>query len=257
MTIEASLIDGGKKDKVPQARYPLIGIVGPMGAGKSTLGGLLVTNLSVPGFGVTKFEEEYPENPFLAKFYEDPHSYSFQSQAFFLESKAKQLREVMPLLSQGSVIVDPAIEMDRIFAQTQNVMGWMSNDEFATYRGLYDALVAENQIVRPDFFVVVNAPHETLKERILERGRDFELRVLTEHPEYLEVLHRQVENFARGGISGGSVIYIDSQRYNFVDSPQGRWVAVGQVLDWMSYYHARSQDGRGANGDKLIMPSFI
>ena len=59
-----------------------IAIEGVIGVGKTTLARLLQ-----PAFEADLLLEEFEENPFLAKFYDDRVRYAFQTQIFFLLSR--------------------------------------------------------------------------------------------------------------------------------------------------------------------------
>lgn len=236
-------------------RYLYIGLVGPVGAGKSTIGDLMTQFLSVPSYPVTKFEERYDENPFLTDFYASPKEFSFKSQVFFLESKVRQLKVVSEDLARGSVVVDPALEMDRIFARTQAMMGWMSEGELSTYEALHDSLKDQQGIIDPDLYIVVNAPADIIRQRVKERGRDFELRLLSEQPEYFDRLCDQVDSYAKS-IKTIPVINIDSQRRDFVNTPHGRWDAMSEIMAWTGYYF-RDNHRNSSKESKLIIPSFL
>lgn len=252
MAVEAPLkVETSEKN----IRYPLIGVLGPMGSGKSTLTDLVVQLWNVPDYPVGKCEEFYEGNPFLNDFYNEPERYSFRSQTFFLESKIRQLKEVMPNLSQESIIVDPALEMDRIFARTQAGVGWMTDAELVVYENLYDVLKAERGIVDPDLYIVVNTSPDVIRQRVKERGREFELKILRDRPDYFDKLCDQVTEFAKNSPKA-PVINIDSQRLNYVSTPYGRWNAVNEVMDWTSYYF-RKDGNQGSDGSKLILPSFL
>ena len=66
-------------------RYPIIGVVGPLGSGKTTVAELLEINWNVPSFPVKRFEEQYPQNPYLESFYDNPRKYAYPNEIFFLE----------------------------------------------------------------------------------------------------------------------------------------------------------------------------
>ena len=61
-----------------------IAIEGVIGAGKTSLTRLLHDRL-----GGRLILEKFEENPFLARFYQDPERYSFPTQIFFLLTKCR------------------------------------------------------------------------------------------------------------------------------------------------------------------------
>jgi deoxyadenosine/deoxycytidine kinase len=180
----------------------IIGIIGPTGAGKSTVSRILGDKLGLP-----VVEENYPQSPYLERFYKEPKRWSFHSQTWFFLEKIGQLRKVDFSKSQ---IIDPALEMDFIYAQTLNRIGFMDGREFKIYKDMFDAvytnLLVENKVKKPDVFLVVNAPADTLVQRIRERGRPYEQIMLNKYPSYLANLKRGVEMFAER-----KVIYVDTK----------------------------------------------
>lgn len=183
------------------------GVLGPIGAGKSTISKLLGERLGVP-----VIEERFSENPFLENFYANPKEWSYKSQTWFLTEKIKQLSELDFSRSQ---IIDPALEMDLIYAQTLHKIGFMEQREFNLYKdtfdGIYDYLKEEGKIKKPDIFLVVNAPSSVLEKRIRERGRPYELIMLRKYPSYLANLKRNVDAFSE------KQIYVDTRDGRFVD----------------------------------------
>jgi deoxyadenosine/deoxycytidine kinase len=179
----------------------IIGIIGPTGAGKSTVSKILGERLGLP-----IVEENYPQSPYLKRFYADPKRWSYKSQTWFFIEKIKQLRATDFSKSQ---IIDPALEMDYIYAQTLNRIGFMEKREFGLYKDMFDAvytnLLVEKKIKKPDVFLVVNAPADVLVQRIRERKRPYEQIMLNKYPSYLSNLKRGVEMFAEG-----KVIYVDT-----------------------------------------------
>jgi deoxyadenosine/deoxycytidine kinase len=179
----------------------IIGVIGPTGAGKSTVSRILGGRLGIP-----VIEENYPLNPYLERFYAEPKCWSYKSQTWFFAEKIKQLRGLDFSQSQ---IIDPALEMDFIYAQTLNRIGFMEAREFKIYKDMFDAvytnLLIEKIVKKPDVFLVVNAPPDVLTKRIRERGRSYEMNMLNKYPSYLSNLRRSVEGF-----SDGNSIYVDT-----------------------------------------------
>jgi deoxyadenosine/deoxycytidine kinase len=179
----------------------IIGVIGPTGAGKSTVSRILGERLGVP-----VIEENFTQNPFLERFYAEPKRWSYKSQTWFFLEKVKQLRELN--FSQNQII-DPALEMDYVYAQTLYRIGFMAPKDFDLYKDMFDEvyknLITERAVRKPDIFLVINAPPDVLAQRIRERGRHYEMNMLNKYPSYLLNLRRNVEGF-----SDGNSIYVDT-----------------------------------------------
>src|ERR1700738_4455593 len=70
--------------------YHFITIEGNIGAGKTTLAHLLAKL-----FTARLILEQFAENPFLPKFYENPRQYAFPLELFFMAERYKQLKELV------------------------------------------------------------------------------------------------------------------------------------------------------------------
>lgn len=189
----------------------MIGFVGAIGSGKSTLSGILSNEL-----GVNRIQENFPDNPFLENFYTDPQEYSFRSQVWFLRSTIDQM---LSEKSDKSRVLDPANEMNLLFAKTHLDLGWMNVHEFGLYTELYEILNAKAGIKKPDLFIWTDAPEDTLAKRIIERGRPYELKILSDYPHYLTALKDSIKWAARTGTLG-NVIYVNTATSNFRDPVQ-------------------------------------
>ena len=73
-----------------QVKHKFIGIAGNIGAGKSTLTGMLAQH-----FNWEPFYEANAENPYLADFYQDMKRWSFHSQVFFLGKRLEHHRQLL------------------------------------------------------------------------------------------------------------------------------------------------------------------
>jgi deoxyadenosine/deoxycytidine kinase len=155
-----------------------VAIAGNIGAGKSTLTGLLGQRL-----GWEPFYEAVADNPYLADFYADMTRYAFHSQMFFLSRRLRHHRRLLDY--PGSVIQDRSVYEDaEIFARLLYEQGHIEERDYRTYRELYEVLVLF--LPPPDLVVYLRASVPTLLKRISSRGREFE-RGIT--PEYLEQLN--------------------------------------------------------------------
>jgi len=155
---------------VKSARY--IVVEGPIGVGKTSLARLIADE-----FNSRAVLEQVEENPFLKKFYDEPGSFAFQTQLFFLLSRYRQQRQLaqQDLFTQGTV-ADYLFAKDQIFAQAN-----LDGDELALYRQLFRLL--DSRLPKPDLVVYLQARSDVLLERLRKRDRDYERRI---SPEYVE-----------------------------------------------------------------------
>ncbi|MFK7602302.1 deoxynucleoside kinase [Deinococcus sp. SM5_A1] len=138
-------------------------IEGPIGVGKTSLSRRLSAR-----YGAELNLEVVEENPFLARFYEQPDAYAFQVQVFFLLSRFKQLSALaQPGLFSGNVVSDYLFAKDFIFAAMN-----LKDAEFALYEDLYSHL--SPRLPTPDLVVYLRADTDELLHRIARRGRPFE-----------------------------------------------------------------------------------
>jgi deoxyadenosine/deoxycytidine kinase len=208
------------KEQEPGSKDLRIGIVGPMGVGKSTLAGLLLDQ-----FGPEVITESFQQNPFLAGFYKEPRRYSFKSQMWFLVDKVKALSGYSP---RGGII-DPTLEMDKAYAEAQYRLGMMNEAEWDLYCMLFETLSSVSTVPSPDLFVSVKAPAEVLQQRIRTRGRVYELWMLENYPEYLDKLIEVVADWEKEVGNRRPIVVVDSQRYNFVTSGYDQVNVLAQI----------------------------
>ena len=70
--------------------YHFVTIEGNIGAGKTTLAHLLSKH-----YNARLILEQFADNPFLAKFYENPQQNAFPLELFFMAERYKQLKELL------------------------------------------------------------------------------------------------------------------------------------------------------------------
>jgi deoxyguanosine kinase len=71
-------------------KHHFIAIEGNIGAGKTTLSQLLAQH-----YNAKLVLEEFADNPFLTKFYENPKQYAFPLELFFLAERFKQQQDMV------------------------------------------------------------------------------------------------------------------------------------------------------------------
>jgi deoxyadenosine/deoxycytidine kinase len=156
-------------------------VEGPIGVGKTSLAKLLAEE-----FHARLILEKVDENPFLAKFYQDPKKYSFQTQLFFLLTRYQQQQEIIQgdLFSQN-LICDYLFAKDRIFAYIN-----LSGEELSLYEWIYHLL--DQRVAKPDLVIYLQAPVAVLVKRIRKRALWYEKHI---DPAYLEEVSRAYNDF--------------------------------------------------------------
>ncbi|MBF6560566.1 MAG: deoxynucleoside kinase [Candidatus Binataceae bacterium] len=149
-----------------ERRGGYIAVEGPIGVGKTSLARALARELNA-----RTVLEDADDNPFLARFYEDPEQHALPVQLYFLLTRYNQQRDLaqQDLFTQATV-ADYLFAKDRIFA-TLN----LAPDELTLYDNVYRLLDA--RMARPDLVVYLRANVEVLLERLRKRNRDFERHV--------------------------------------------------------------------------------
>jgi deoxyguanosine kinase len=183
-------------------RHRYVAVEGPIGAGKTSLARRLGARMRAE-----LLLEQPGENPFLARFYQDMARYALQTQLFFLFQRARQLEPLAQrdLFNQATV-ADFLIDKDPLFASLT-----LSSDEFALYQRVYESL--RPQAPAPDLVIYLQAPTETLVERVRRRAAPYE-RGISET--YLALL---AESYARffHHYAAAPILIVNSQSLNFVD----------------------------------------
>jgi len=146
-------------------KFRSIAVEGPIGVGKTSFVRLLAKKFDA----FTVFEDL--NNPFLKDFYEDKQGAAFQAQLFFLLSRHRQLQELAHRdLFHQITLCDYIFSKDKIFAYLN-----LDDSELLIYDKLYAML--EEQVVKPDLVIYLQAETKTLVERIRQRDRDYEVEI--------------------------------------------------------------------------------
>ena len=151
----------------PEMKYNFITIEGNIGAGKTTLANKLAEK-----YNARLILEEFAENPFLAKFYENPKQYAFPVELFFMAERYKQLKELIHTqdMFQTLTISDYLFTKCLLFAKVN-----LSDEEYRLYQKLFE--IIHQQLVQPELLIYLHAPVSRLQSNIKKRNRSYELSI--------------------------------------------------------------------------------
>jgi len=181
-----------------------IAIEGVIGAGKTEL----AMRLAEKRDGRLVLEE-FEENPFLPRFYEDRERYAFPTQLSFLASRFRQQQKLRNLdLFQNFVISDYLFEKDRIFALLN-----LNEDELALYDTIYQIMTGI--AVRPDLVIYLQSTVEGLMRNIRKRNREYEKHITEE---YLSELNDAYNDFFHH-YNKSPLMVINASEIDFVNNP--------------------------------------
>jgi len=152
-------------------KYTFITIEGNIGAGKTTLAHLLSKH-----YNARLVLEQFADNPFLPKFYENPRQYAFPLELFFMAERFKQLKDLIQQkdLFQNLTISDYLFTKCLLFAKIN-----LSEDEFRLYQRLFEIMY--QQLIQPDILIYLHAPVNKLQQNIKKRNRPYEQRIPNEY----------------------------------------------------------------------------
>lgn len=146
-------------------------IEGNIGVGKSSLVQMLAAD-----YNARTIFEQFEDNPFLPKFYEDRERYSFPLELSFLAERYKQNKENLSNLDMFAplAIADYYLSKSLIFAGVT-----LQKDEYNLYRQLFN--IIHQHLPVPDLYVYLHSPVETLLDNIRYRGRNYEKKISGEY----------------------------------------------------------------------------
>lgn len=184
-------------------KYKYLVIEGNIGAGKTSLASQLAEET-----GSRLVLEEFSDNPFLAKFYEDPGRYAFQLELSFLSERYHQIKTELghPDLFGQSVISDYFLAKSFIFSKYN-----LKDDEMRLFEKLF--AIINLQAPKPDLYVYLHLPVEKLLENIKLRGRPYEKHIQFD---YLKEIQEGYFGFFKSQ-QEMKILVIDTSRLDFVN----------------------------------------
>lgn len=191
--------------------YNYIVIEGNIGAGKTSLATRLAEERQT-----SLILEQFEENSFLPKFYEDPARYAFPLELSFLADRYQQLKDHFgrPDLFKPVTISDYVIYKSLIFAG-QN----LETAEMNLYKRLFS--IVSSVVPKPDLMVYLFLSPDKLKQNILQRGRIYEMNISLDYLEkiqqgYLEFMRQQTD---------WRILLVETSRVDFVNRDEDyHWI---------------------------------
>ncbi|MBI3912961.1 MAG: deoxynucleoside kinase [Chloroflexi bacterium] len=196
-----------------------VAIAGNIGVGKSTL-----VEMMCARWGWHPFVEGVVDNPYLADFYADMRAWAFHSQIFFLSQRLRDLRRLMA--HEQSVVQDRTVYEDaEIFAKNLHRQQLINARDWKSYSELYQALT--QLLPPPDLVVYLQASVPTLRQRIAQRGREYEKNIA---PDYLARLNELYEEWI-GGFTLCPALIVPADRLDFVGNHQHLELILQKIQD--------------------------
>lgn len=196
------------------SRFRHIVVEGPIGVGKSSLARRLGA-----ATGAHLLLEQPQANPFLERFYQEPGRHALATQMFFLFQRIQQLAELRQLdLFRTHVVGDFLLEKDRLFARLT-----LADDELKLYEQLYAQLAP--RAPAPDLVIYLQAPAETLSERVARRGIAAEAGITAEY------LRRVADSYAEffHHFDAAPLLVVNAEHLNPVERDDDYSLLVTQI----------------------------
>jgi len=181
-------------------------IEGNIGAGKTTLSKLIAEE-----YNAKLILEQFADNPFLPKFYEDQERYSFSLELSFLADRYSQIKkQVLNLdLFHSFLVADYYFAKSAIFAQNT-----LKDDEYHLFRQIFD--IVFESMPKPDLYVYLHADIGKLQNNIERRGRDYEQNIKAE---YLKKIQDGYFHFFKQ-VTSFPILIIDINNIDFVHNTE-------------------------------------
>ncbi len=196
-----------------------VAVMGTMGSGKTSTSNLIAKHLDFH-----LLEENFGENAFLPRFYDEMKRWAFHSQAFYLMEKITQMINTAGLLKKKCVVQDAPIQQDVFsYAKAQHVLGNMDDAEWRLYTKIYKSF--EPYLPKPDMIIYLDTSVTSVVDRIKQRGRGYEQEIPQSYLELLDMLNQKwlTEN------RDIPVLHIETDHRNIIKSPKAREEVVDIV----------------------------
>ena len=179
-------------------------IEGNIGTGKTSLCHLIAQKRKAK-----LFLEQYAENPFLPKFYENPERYSFPLELSFLADRYNQLKSSISSFDLfNELIVSDYFFMKSLIFSAHT----LQEDEYKLYRQIFDIIYST--LPKPDLYIYLHKNTDLLLKNIAKRGRKYKKNITAE---YLKGIETGYFNFFKQQ-NQIKIVIIDTNNIDFVNN---------------------------------------
>lgn len=215
-----------------------MGIVigGMIGLGKTSVADTLNLHFQKRGIDSKVFYEEVDDNPVLPLYYEltdeelEARRIPFLLQLFFLNKRFKTVKDCVSWHEPLFTIQDRSIYEDWYFAYVNKSLGRISGLEFKIYEDLAKNMMQElNELPKkaPDLMVYLKGSFETVLDRIMSRGRSFEIN--PELKEYYFEVWKGYDDWVIDKYDASEVLIIDMDQTDVIKRPADALKICDQV----------------------------
>ena len=200
-------------------------IGGMIGLGKTSVADTLRAHFQNRGIKSKVFYEAVDDNPILPLYYEltpeelDAKRIPFLLQLFFLNKRFKTVKDCINWQEPIYTIQDRSIYEDWYFAYVNRNLGRISDLEFKIYEELVENMMEElNELPKkaPDLMVYLKGSFDTVIDRIMARGRSFEIN--PELKEYYFEVWKGYDEWVINQYDASEVLIIDMDTTDVVKS---------------------------------------
>ena len=197
--------------------YAYIAIEGNIGAGKTTFAKWLAGHLDCD-----LMLEQFQENPFMEKFYDDPERFALSVELAFVSDRYLQLRERLGArnLFRQVLVSDYAFVKSMIFAKAN-----LPADEFKLFRTMFKLMDA--QVAQPEVVAILDPNPEKIRQQIETRGRSYEQDMPQDYLDKIAYHYQRHYRYARGS----RILWIDSTDIDIVNRPADAKRLASLVLE--------------------------
>tara|TARA_B100001173_G_scaffold310596_1_gene325558 strand:+ start:279 stop:1355 length:1077 start_codon:yes stop_codon:yes gene_type:complete len=187
---------------------------GNIGVGKTSLAQKIASDYQLP-----ILLENYSQNPYLEKFYDQPERFAFPLENYFLEDRFRQFNQFLKAAAgEKKAVADHSLLKSLVFAKIN-----LSSIHFEAFIKDFERLSAE--LVFKQKVIFLYKPIEKLIEQIKNRGRNYEQKITQD---YLEKIEMGYKNLQKEGFSS-SQQSIDLSDLDFVHDEMAYQIILQRI----------------------------